>query len=246
MKTLGIIGGLGPESTVDYYQSLMAAYREQTSDDSYPAIIINSINLTRAIALVTANELAALAEWLASEIEKLRAAGADFALISANTPHIAFDEIARRSPLPLISIVEATCEAAKKTGLKRLALLGTRFTMQGHFYQDVFSRAGIALAAPKPELHSAIHEKYMGELVKGVFRPETRAWMLIWFFKTLPSPMGNLLDIVADLKRREQIQGAILAGTELPLLLPDASYDGVPMLNTTQIHVRAAVGRLLS
>jgi len=110
-------------------------------------------------------------------------------------------------------------------------LLGTRFTMQGHFYSDVFSRAGIALAAPKPELHAAIHEKYMGELVKGIFRPETRDWML---------------DIVADLKQREQIQGAILAGTELPLLLPDASYDGVPMLNTTQIHVRAAVARLLS
>ena len=231
MKTLGIIGGLGPESTVDYYQSLIAAYREQTNDDSYPAIIINSINLTKAIALVTANELAALAEWLASEIEKLRAAGADFALISANTPHIAFDEIARRSPLPLISIVEATCEAAKQSGLKRLALLGTRFTMQGHFYQDVFSRAGIALAAPKPELHSAIHEKYMGELVKGVFRPETRAW---------------ILGIIEELKQREQIQGAILAGTELPLLLPDASYDGLPMLNTTQIHVRAAVARLLS
>ena len=231
MKTLGIIGGLGPESTVDYYQSLITAYREQTNDDSYPSIIINSINLTRAIALVTANELAALAEWLAVEIEKLRAAGADFALISANTPHIAFDEIARRSPLPLISIVEATCEAAKKTGLKRLALLGTRFTMQGHFYQDVFSRAGIALAAPKPELHSAIHEKYMGELVKGIFRPETRAWML---------------EIIEELKQREQIQGAILAGTELPLLLPDASYDGLPMLNTTQIHVRAAVKAMLS
>jgi len=231
MKTLGIIGGLGPEATVDYYQSLIAVYREQTNDDSYPSIIINSINLTRAIALVTANELAALAEWLASEIEKLRSAGADFALISANTPHIAFDEIARRSPLPLISIVEATCEAAKKTGLKRLALLGTRFTMQGHFYSDVFSRAGISLAAPKPELHSAIHEKYMGELVKGVFRLETRAWML---------------EIIEELKKREQIQGAILAGTELPLLLPDASYDGVPMLNTTQIHVRAAVKAMLS
>ena len=231
MKTLGIIGGLGPESTVDYYQSLIAAYREQTNDDSYPSIIINSINLTRAIALVTANELAALAEWLAAEIEKLRAAGADFALISANTPHIAFDEIARRSPLPLISIVEATCEAAKKSGLKRLALLGTRFTMQGHFYQDVFSRAGISLAAPKPELHAAIHEKYMGELVKGVFRPETRAWML---------------EIIEELKQREQIRAAILAGTELPLLLPDASYDGVPMLNTTQIHVRAAVTKMLS
>ena len=231
MKTLGIIGGLGPEATVDYYQSLIAVYREQTNDDSYPAIIIKSINLTRAIALVTANELAALAEWLASEIEKLRSAGADFALISANTPHIAFDEIARRSPLPLISIVEATCEAAKKSGLKRMALLGTRFTMQGHFYQDVFSRAGIALAAPKPELHSAIHEKYMGELVKGVFRPETRAWML---------------EIIEELKQREQIRAAILAGTELPLLLPDASYDGVPMLNTTQIHVRAAVTKMLS
>src|SRR5207248_751260 len=231
MKTLGIIGGLGPVSTVDYYQSLIAVYRQQTSDDSYPAIIINSVDLTKGIALVTANELAALAEWLATEIAKLAAAGADFALISANTPHIAFDEIARRSPLPLISIVEATCEAAKQSGMKRLALLGTRFTMQGHFYQDVFSRAGIALVAPKPELHAAIHEKYMGELVKGIFRPETRDWML---------------EIVADLEQREHIEGAILAGTELPLLLPEPSYDGVPMLNTTQIHVRAAISRLLA
>src|SRR5438067_3446175 len=159
MKRLGIIGGLGPESTVDYYQSLIAAYRQQTNDDSYPSIIINSINLTRAIALVTANELAALAEWLAAEIEKLRAAGADFALISANTPHIAFDEIARRSPLPLISIVEAACAAAQQLGLKRLALLGSRFTMQGQFYADVFSRAGIALVTPEPEQQAYIHKK---------------------------------------------------------------------------------------
>src|SRR5438067_7216920 len=162
MKTLGIIGGLGPESTVDYYQSLIAVYREQTRDDSYPSIIINSVDLTRAIALVTANELVALAEWLATEIAKLAAAGADFALISANTPHIAFHEIARRSPLPLIGIVEATCEAAQKSGMQRLALLGTRFTMQGHFYSEVFSRAGISLAVPNADEQALIHQKYMG------------------------------------------------------------------------------------
>src|SRR5437016_1279209 len=129
MKTLGIIGGIGPESTIDYYRLVLAAYRKQKPDESQPSIIINSIDLKKMLDLIAANQLAEVAEYLVEEIQKLARAGADFGLLAANTPHIVFDELQRRSPIPLVSIVQAACERAKVLGLKKLGLLGTQFTM---------------------------------------------------------------------------------------------------------------------
>src|SRR5438093_13268664 len=130
MKILGIIGGLGQESTVDYYQRIIALYRERTGDGSYPEFIINSVDLKKGLDFMAANNLAGMADYLLEEIGKLARAGANFGLISANTPHIVFDGLTSKSLIPLISIVEATCAAAKARKLKRLALLGTRYTMQ--------------------------------------------------------------------------------------------------------------------
>src|SRR6266853_5731248 len=178
MKTLGIIGGLGPESTIDYYGKIIALYRERTGDGSYPQFIINSINMKKGLDFMEANNLAGMAEYLLEEISKLTRAGATFGLISANTPHIVFDEVASKSPVPLISIVEATCAAAKARKLKRLALFGTRYTMQATFYPKVFSREGIELLVPEPNDQDYIHDKYMNELVPGKFLPETRASLL--------------------------------------------------------------------
>src|SRR6266702_2432521 len=167
MKTLGIIGGLGPESTVDYYQRLIALYRERTRDGSYPEFIIASVNLTKGLNFMDAGDLAGMADYLLEAIGKLARAGADFGIISANTPHIVFDEVAPKSPIPLISIVEATCAAAKARNLKRLALFGTRYTMQANFYPKVFSREGIELLTPGREDETYIHDKYLNELVSG-------------------------------------------------------------------------------
>ena len=231
MKTLGMIGGLGPESTVDYYRMIIAAYREQKQDGSYPAIIINSIDLNKVRDLVTANALADLAAHLVAEVQRLARAGADFGLVTANTAHIVFDDIRRQSPIPLISIVEATCDAARALGLKRLGLLGTRFTMQGRFFPDVFARAAMTLAVPAEDEQTYIHEKYMDELVNGIFLPETR---------------DGLMQIIGRLKEREHIDGVILGGTELPLLLRDAPGQDIPFLDTTRIHVKAAVSEMLS
>jgi aspartate racemase len=231
MKTLGIIGGLGPESTVDYYRLIIAAYREQKRDGSYPAIIINSIDLNKARDLVTANALADLTEYLVTEVQRVARAGADFGLLAANTPHIVFDDIRRQSPIPLISIVEATCEAAKALGLKRLGLLGTRFTMQGRFFLDVFAREGMSLVVPAADEQAYVHDKYMSELINGIFLAETRE---------------RLLRIVDRLKEQEGIEGVILGGTELPLLLRDAAASRhIAFLDTTEIHVRAAVAQML-
>ena len=113
MKTAGIIGGIGPESTIEYYRAIIAAFRQGRPDADYPSIIINSISVKKLLELVGANQLAALSDWLTGEVERLAKARADFALFASNTPHIVFDELARRSPIPLISIVEATCKVAR-------------------------------------------------------------------------------------------------------------------------------------
>ena len=231
MKLLGIIGGLGPESTVEYYQNIIALYRERQDDGSYPEFIINSVDLKKGLDFMAESNLTGMADYLLEEIGKLARAGANFGLISANTPHIVFDELAPKSPIPLISIVEATCAAAKAHGLKKLALFGTRFTMQGTFYPKVFSREGIELVVPDPKEQDYLHDKYLNELVPGKFLPETRA---------------GLLAIVDRMKAKIDIDGVILAGTELPLILRDAGHNGIPFLNTTKIHVEAAVTEMLS
>src|SRR4029453_8060359 len=163
MKILGIIGGLGPESTIDYYGRIIALYRERTGDGSYPQFVINSINMKKGLDFMEANDLAGMADYLIGEIGKLAQAGAAFGLISANTPHIVFHDIASRSPIPLISIVEATCAEAKARKLEKLALFGTRYTMQATFYPKVFSREGIELLLPGPEDQTYIHDKYLNE-----------------------------------------------------------------------------------
>jgi len=231
MKTLGIIGGLGPESTMDYYQRITALFRERTGDRHYPEFVIVSVDLRKGLDFMDANDLSGMANYLVESIEKLTRAGADFGIISANTPHIVFDQLAPNSPIPLISIIEATRTAAKLQNLKRLALFGTRYTMQGTFYPKAFARDGIELLMPDLYDQSYIHDKYMNELVPGKFLDETRA---------------GLLAIVDRMKATSDIDGVILAGTELPLILRDPIHNGIPFLDTTIIHVEAAVAHMLS
>jgi len=241
MKTLGIIGGLGPESTLDYYQRIIALYRERTGDGSYPEFIINSVNLKKGLDFMAANDLAGMADYLLDGIAKLARAGADFGLIAANTPHIVFDDVAPKSPIPLISIVEATCAAAKARKLKQLALFGTRYTMQAAFYPKVFLREGIQLLVPEPNDQDYIHDKYMNELVPGKFLPETRAGLL-----AIVDRMKAKSDPPSQSYGEAGIDGVILAGTELPLILRDPEHNGIPFLDTTKIHCEAAVAEMLS
>jgi len=231
MKTLGIIGGLGPESTIDYYGRIVALYRERAGDGSYPQFIINSINLKKGLDFMDANNLSGMADYLIEGIGKLARAGATFGLISANTPHIVFDEVAARSPIPLISIVEASCAVAKARKLKRIALLGTRYTMRATFYPKVFSREGIQVLVPELRDQDYIHDKYLNELIPGTFVPETRA---------------GLLAIIDRMKAKYDINGVVLAGTELPLILRNSEHNGIPFLDTTKIHCEAAVTEMLS
>jgi aspartate racemase len=231
MKTIGMIGGIGPESTIEYYRLINAAYAERITDGSYPSMIINSIDLQKLRNMAEANERVKMAEFLVSEIQKLARAGAEVGFLAANTPHMVFDEVRNQSLIPLISIVEATCQAAKAAGLGKLGLFGTRMTMQGRFYPDVFSREGIALAVPDEHDQAYIHHVYFNELVKGTILPETRQ---------------RLMKIVDRLKEREDIQGLILGGTELSLIFRDETVCEIPVLDTTKIHAKAIVEKALT
>jgi aspartate racemase len=230
MKRLGIIGGTGPESTIEYYARLIAAYRTRKADGHAPAIIINSVDNKNLVDWFTANQLGKVTDYLETEIRRLADAGADFALIAANTPHLVFDELQRRVKLPLLSIVQATCDAAAKAGLRRLALFGTRFTMQANLFPDLFAARGMTIIRPNDQEQAFIHEKYMGELFVGTIRDETRT---------------ALIKIVDTMRERDRIDGLILGGTELSLILREPTAAGLPVLDTTQIHVDAAIEQML-
>lgn len=230
MRVAGIIGGIGPESTIEYYRLIIQLYRQKVPSGAYPQIVITSIDMKRMLDLVGANNLTELTAYLLTEVRRLANAGADFGLLASNTPHVVFDALVHQSPLPLISIVEVTCQAAEKQGLKRIGLFGTRFTMQNRFYSDTLDKAGITTVLPSPQEQTYIHDKYMGELVNGIFLPDTRE---------------GLLSIVSRLRREERIEGLILGGTELPLIMRSAEYQGIPFLDTTRLHVESVVSRLL-
>jgi aspartate racemase len=230
MRTLGIIGGLGPESTIDYYRSIIALFRARRPDGRYPHIVINSLDVDKGIAMLDDGRLNDLADYLADGVQLLARAGADFGCIAANTPHLVFDEVQRRSAIPLVSIVRATADCARTRGLKKVGLFGTGFTMRANFYPEELQRAGIALVKPTETEREFIHRAYIGELLKNEFLPQTRT---------------AILRIAQRMTDQDGIEAVVLAGTELPLLLRD-SGSTIKFLDTTVIHVEAIVDRLLS
>jgi aspartate racemase len=230
MRTAGMIGGLGPESTIDYYRAILAGYRARTSDHEYPHVIINSLDVDKGIAMLDRGQLDDLTKYLAIGVDVLVRAGADFGFIAANTPHLVFDEVQRRSAIPLLSIVRATSNHAKSLGLKNVGLFGTGFTMRARFYPQEFQRAGIALVVPKESEREYIHKKYIGELLNNQFLPQTKT---------------EIMRIAHRMKAEDGVQAIVLAGTELPLLLRDSGSTAIDFLDTTMIHVEAIVDELL-
>ena len=227
MTSVGIVGGLGPESTIDYYRRILERWARE-APSTMPSIVIDSLDVQRALALV-ATDLPALTDYLLASLRRLAGAGVDFIAMTANTPHIVFDDLAAKSPVPLLSIVEVCADEARRRGLKRLLLLGTRFTMEAPFYPTVFARDGLSVVTPDAADRTWIHERYIGQLLNGDFRDETRK---------------ELVTFVTRVRDAARLDGVILGGTELPLLLRADVVAGLPALDTTALHVDAIVTRL--
>jgi aspartate racemase len=226
MKRIGLIGGMGPESTLAYYSEIINAFKDEKGDLDYPEIIIYSVNLSEFLALMKRREYGRVIEIMVEKLQALKKAGADFAAITANTPHMLFEQINERSPLPLISIVEAACREAIKRGLKRPGLFGTGFTMGATFYQDVFGQQGIEVILPDHQDREILNKKLFSEIELGIFKDETRQ---------------VLIEMIRQMVLEQHIDSLILGCTEFPLILKEETYAAIPMLNTTKIHVEAIV-----
>ncbi len=225
MKRIGIIGGLGPESTIDYYKGIINAFRQREVGLTTPEIIIYSADVSRLFELVVAKEWDNLVDWLAKMVNALHSAGAEFAVIGSNTPHIVFDKVKSRSSIPMLSIVDETCKRALSMNLKKLGLVGTKFTMESDFFQKAFHDADISVIVPMKDEQQFIHNKIISEIGLGIIKNSTRQ---------------ELLSIAKRMIDEDSIDGLILGCTELPLILEKDEY-GIPFLNTTSIHVDSIV-----
>jgi aspartate racemase len=229
-RILGIVGGIGPESTIDYYRALVATWRRRRPDGSYPRVIIDSVEAGRIIRLLGEAEYAAVGRELGAALQELEAAGCGRALIASNATHLAFDHIDPPPPLPMIHIVDAAMAAAVAAGHRRLGLIGTRFIMESRLYPDRFEPAGLAVVTPTEEEQDVVHSIYMGELLLGDIRADSR---------------DRLVAVIAAMRDRDGIDGLILGGTELALTLTEPKYADIVILNTVQTQVDAGVDWLL-
>ncbi|MBN2274338.1 MAG: amino acid racemase [Bacteroidales bacterium] len=226
MKRIGLIGGLGPEATVDYYKEIINAFKNGDRKPEYPEIIIYSVNMWDFLEMFKRKEFDKACGYILEKIEALRKAGADFAAITANTPHLLFDALQQKSTLPLISIVEATCHEVMARKLQHPGLFGTGLTMKADFYPQVFQKKGINIAVPDPDDIEIINEKLFSEIELGVFKKETR---------------DLLVSMIEKMVTGRHIDSIILGCTELPLILTKNEYAGIPVLNTTGIHVKEII-----
>ncbi|MDP4189342.1 MAG: amino acid racemase [Bacteroidota bacterium] len=227
MKKIGIIGGLGPESTLYYYQQITSLIRQKTGE--YPEIILYSANLSISSRLLEVNDLSGYIAWMSFMTDSLVKAGAEFIAIASNTPHIILDPLQNTCSVPIISIVKETAREAQKCGLKKALLLGTKFTMQAKFYPDVFASYGIEVIVPDSDAIDFIQEKIFSELEFGTVKDITR---------------NKFLDIIQQMKEQHSIDSVILGCTELFLIMDHECFD-LHFLNTTQIHIESIVNYAL-
>ena len=227
---VGIVGGVGPESTADYYRRFIDRWRVRGPADTYPSVLINSLNSRAALGAMLNGDIEPSVALFGRAVEQLAAGGAGLAMVASVMMHMAYERVAATAPIPMLSILDALADNAKARGLARLGVLGARPTVEGDFFARPFETAGIALVRPDEADRAWVHEIYFTELVRGQFRDEVR---------------DRLVRIVEAMRQREGIDGVILAGTELPLILREPEYAGLPALDAIGIHVESAIDWLL-
>jgi aspartate racemase len=223
-KRIGILGGMTPESTVTYYQHIFRRYEEVHGDLGYPETVIYDVSFQRFEDWMGEEDWGSIEEALLDGLKRLAAAGADFAVIATNTMHILFEKLEARSPIPLISIVDATAEAIKEEGFEVVGLLGTQFTMEKPFYREGLKKHGIDTLVPDEGERIYINRVVFEELSRGQLLPDSR---------------NRYLEIVDGLVQ-EGAQGVVLGCTEIPLLVTPEHTD-VTLFDTAVIHAEKAL-----
>jgi aspartate racemase len=228
-KRIGILGGMSPESTVEYYQYITRAYTKRFGDYGYPEIIIYSVSFQPYVDWPEQERWDLVAQGLSKAAQKLEAAGADFIVIATNTMHLVFDQVQASISVPMLSLLDTVGDAILARGMKTMGLLGTKFTMEKTFYQDALARKGIIVLVPTAEEREYVNTVIYSELVAGQIRDESRA---------------GFVDVINKLAERGA-DGVILGCTEIPLLVSEEDA-GMPLFDTTVIHAEAALNYALA
>ncbi|WP_027186604.1 aspartate/glutamate racemase family protein [Desulfovibrio cuneatus] len=229
MEKLGLIGGMGPESTLIYYKQLNYGFQQANTNNHFPAFVLENVDVHQVLQFCAVQDYPGLCSFLLNAIHNVAKAGATFAALAANTPHIVYEQLVPRSPIPLVSIIETTCSAVQKKQMTKVGLLGTSFTMQQDFYKKPFHAAGISVAIPCAEDAAKINTYIMQELERGIFLETTKQ---------------EFLRVIHKMQEDQGIEGIILGCTEIPLLLPVADVP-LPAFDTMQEHIDALVQRML-
>ncbi|MEH7549378.1 aspartate/glutamate racemase family protein [Neobacillus vireti] len=231
MKRVGIVGGLGPEATVDYYQSIIYKFQEKIgSKEDLPELFINSINMYKLFNLLTNGEKQEVINYLTDAVQKLESVGADFVVMSGNTPHIVFEQIQQKVQVPMISIVKETYLKAQDLRLRKIGLIGTKFTMENDFFIKPFISNNIEMVVPNQSEQDYIHRKIVEELENGIVNKETKE---------------GFLSIINQMIVRDGIQGIVLGCTELPILIKNEDLN-IHTLNTAEIHIKKIVDTIIT
>jgi len=222
MRRIGLIGGLSPESTVHYYQRLCAEHNRLRGGLNFPPMTLESLNLQTLVDLFEKNDWDGVAKILLGALHRLAAAGADFAAILANTPHNAYAQIRDASPLEIVTIMDATAAALSRDGRRKVALLGTRATMEFGFFQDHFTAHGIDTCVPDAGERRKLDGIIWEELSHGVVNPGSTA---------------AARRMMADLEA-QGAEAVILGCTELGLLISEKDTP-LPLYDTLKLHADA-------
>jgi aspartate racemase len=221
-KRIGLLGGMSPESTIEYYQYITHTYTERYGDHGYPEVLIYSVSFQPYVDWPTQDRWDLVGAGLREAAQKLEVAGADFVAIATNTMHIVQDEVREGITIPLLSLLDAVGDVISAQGLRTVGLLGTRFTMEQPFYRDALSERGISVLVPGPDGRELVNTVIYDELVRGEIRDESRA-----------SYLG-----IIDQLRAEGAEGVVLGCTEIPLLVTK-EHTETPLFDTTLVHAEA-------
>lgn len=221
---------MGPQSTMPYYMGVVYGVQERTSPDFFPPLTIESVNVFEVLRLIGSDEMDEVTAYLLAALKNLKNAGVDFAALTANTAHIVYDRLGELSPLPLVSIISATRNYALSQDFRRLALLGTSFTMERDFYKKPFIDSGIEIMIPREDERRFIDRTIKSELEYGIVKPETLCGYQI---------------ILKRMQAEDCIDAAILGCTELPLMLNNVNSPA-PVIDTVKVHTAALVDEILA
>lgn len=223
MNRIGLIGGMTPQSTIMYYQILNDLVAQRFGDKHSCKVVISAVNFGELSKLQTQGRWDLLDEMLATEAKRLEIAGVGCVLITANTMHLCIDAVRSAISVPVIHIAEATGQSILDEGLSKVALLGTKYTMEKTFYKDVLEAMGIETIVPNESDRDQVHQIIYDELAKGIINPASKS---------------SYLEII-DRLIVQGAEGIILGCTEIPLLIHPEDLK-VPSFNTTALHAKAA------